>query len=212
MIVRWCRDVGIDFRLEVRDDAGVGDDLCSRADFDAVILGRDGDVDPGFILGAFTTARIGDGSETRYSDPLYDSLYAAQREALDPADPGDTTRRRTITDAMQKLLYRDDPSIVLWYEVNLQAYRTDAWTGYAPAPKGAGAPFWNQLRATYLALRPLPPAAPEPPGPAVVPWVVAGAARRRRRRRRPVAAPAAEAGRCRMTALTIETPTGEDAA
>ena len=174
MIVRWCRDVGIDFRLEVRDDAGVAGDLRSGADFDAVILGRDGHVDPGFALGAFTTARIDEGSETRYSDPLYDSLYAAQREALDPADPGDTTRRRTITDAMQKLLYRDDPSIVLWYEVNLQAYRTDAWTGYAPAPKGAGAPFWNQLRATYLALRPLPPAAPEPPGPAVVPWVVAG--------------------------------------
>ncbi len=75
---------------------------------------------------------------------------------------------------MQKLLYRDDPSIVLWYEVNLQAYRTDAWTGYALAPKGAGAPFWNQLRATYLALRPLRPAAPEPRGPAVLPWVVAG--------------------------------------
>ena len=88
-----------------------------------------------------TTARIDEGSETRYSDPLYDSLYAAQREALDPADPGDTTRRRNITDAMQKLLYRDDPSIVLWYEVSLQAYRTDAWTGYGAGPEGRGRPL-----------------------------------------------------------------------
>ena len=76
---------------------------------------------------------------------------------------------------MQKLLYRDDPSIVLWYEVNLQAFRTDAWTGYALAPKGAGAPFWNQLRATYLALRPLrAPRRRSPPAPAVLPWLVAG--------------------------------------
>ena len=175
MIVRWCRDVGIDLRLELRDEAGFSDDLYSRADFDVVIRIRGGDVDPGSILGAFTTARIGAGSETRYSDPLYDSLYAAQREALDPSDPGDTTRRRNITDAMQKLLYRDDPTIVLWYEVNGQAFRTDAWTGYALAPKGAGVPFWNRLRATYLALRPLPATAPEPPrGPAILPWVVAG--------------------------------------
>jgi peptide/nickel transport system substrate-binding protein len=175
MMVRWCRDVGIDLRLEVRDEAGFDDDLYARADFDAVIRGRDGGVDPGVALGAFTTARIGDGSETRYSDPLYDSLYVAQKEALDPAAPEDTTRRKKVTDAMQKLLYRDDPSIALWYEVNLQAYRTDAWTGYALAPKGAGAPFWNQLRATYLALRPLRAVAPEQPGPAVLPWVVAGA-------------------------------------
>ena len=60
---------------------------------------------------------------------------------------------------MQKILYRDDPYVVLWYNVNLQAYLTDKWTGYTLAPAGDGAPFWNQLRATYLALRPLQPAA-----------------------------------------------------
>ena len=83
-----------------------------------------------------------------------------QAEALDPADPEDITRRKAYTDAMQKILYRDDPYVVLWYNVNLQAYRTDRWTGYALAPAGDGAPFWNQLRATYIALRPLRPAAP----------------------------------------------------
>ena len=195
MIVRWCRDVGVEFRLQIRDEAGFRDDLYARADYDALIWSRDGAVDPGFVLAAFTTARIGDGSETRYSDPLYDGLYAAQREALDPDDPGDTERRKTITDAMQKFLYRDDPSIVLWYTTNLQAYRSDSWTGYAPAPAGAGAPFWNQLSATYLALRPLRAPAPDTRAPVIWPWVaaatlaVAGAAvLALLRRRRPGAA------------------------
>jgi peptide/nickel transport system substrate-binding protein len=174
MIVRWCRDVGLDLRLEVRDEADFSEDLHS-ADYDALIRSRDGAVDPGFILDTFTTARIGDGSETRYSDPLYDSLYVGQVEALDPMDPGDTTRRKNITDAMQKLLYRDDPSIVLWYRANLQAFRTDTWTGYALAPQGAGAPFWNRLVATYVALRPLRAPTPEPQAPAILPWVAAGA-------------------------------------
>lgn len=175
MIARWCRDVGIDLAIEVREEAGFSDDLHRHADFDAFLSTRVGDVDPGFLLDGFTTARIGEGSESRYSDPLYDSLYAAQREAIDPADPGDTTRRKNITDAMQKVLYRDDPSIVLWYEMDLQAFRTDRWTGYAPAPTDAGAPFWNQLHATYLALRPLRVVEPEPPAPAVLPWLAAGA-------------------------------------
>ena len=63
---------------------------------------------------------------------------------------------------MQKILYRDDPYVVLWYDVSLQAYRTDRWAGYALAPAGGGAPFLNQLRATYIALRPLPAPAPMP--------------------------------------------------
>ena len=36
---------------------------------------------------------------------------------------------------MQQILYRDSPYIILWYNVNLQAYRTDRWTGYDYVPK-----------------------------------------------------------------------------
>jgi peptide/nickel transport system substrate-binding protein len=98
-------------------------------------------------------------SDSQYSNRDYDRLFVRQAQALDPAHPDDITRRKAYTDAMQKILYRDDPYVVLWYNVNLQAYRTDKWTGYALAPSGDGAPFWNQLRATYIALRPLRPAA-----------------------------------------------------
>ena len=123
-------------------------------------------------------------SDSQYSNPDYDRLYVRQAQAVDPADPGDITQRKAVTDEMQKILYRDDPYVVLWYNVNLQAFRTDGWTGYAfGAGRRRSAPFWNQL-AHHLH-RPAPPAASAParprrPGPGCgrrwSPLVAAGAA------------------------------------
>jgi hypothetical protein len=55
---------------------------------------------------------------------------------------------------MQQILYRDNPYVILWYNVNLQAYRTDTWTGYHLVPADDGSPFWNMLRTTYIDLQP----------------------------------------------------------
>jgi peptide/nickel transport system substrate-binding protein len=159
MIVGWCRDVGIGLRLEHMDERSFSDAIFNDADYDLFVWSWGGDVDPGFILSTFTTSQIMGWSDSQYSNPDYDRLFVRQAQALDPAHPDDITQRKVYTDAMQKILYRDDPYVVLWYNVNLQAYRTDKWTGYALAPSGDGAPFWNQLRATYIALRPLRPAA-----------------------------------------------------
>ncbi len=160
MIVGWCRDVGIRLRLEHMDERAFGDAIRNDADYDLFVWSWGGDIDPGFILSTFTTQQIMGWSDSQYSDLDYDRLFVRQAEALDPAHPEDITQRKACTDAMQKILYRDDPYVLLWYNVNLQAYRTDTWTGYALAPSGAGAPFWNQLRATYIGLRPLRPSAP----------------------------------------------------
>ena len=43
--------------------------------------------------------------------------------------------------------------MILWYNVNLQAFRTDKWTGYDTVPVKDGAPFFNLTRATYLDLK-----------------------------------------------------------
>jgi peptide/nickel transport system substrate-binding protein len=175
IIVGWCRDIGIRLRLQHMDERAFSDAIFDDADYDLFVWSWGGDVDPGFILSTFTTAQIMGWSDSQYSDRAYDRLFVKQAEALDPAHPEDITRRKAYVDAMQKILYRDNPYIVLWYAVNLQAYRTDRWTGYAPAPSAGGAPFWNQLRATYISLRPLRPAAPSPRTSPVV-WVAALAA------------------------------------
>ena len=69
---------------------------------------------------------------------------------------------------MQKVLYRDDPYVVLWYNVNLQAYRTDrvdrvrSWR-----PSGDGAPVLEpaarhlrRAAAAAAGARAQPPAPP----------------------------------------------------
>jgi len=172
MIVGWCRDVGIRLRLEHTDEQAFSDAIFDDADYDLFVWSWGGDVDPGFILSTFTTSQIMGWSDSQYSNEDYDRLFVKQAEALDPAHPEDITRRKVYIDAMQKILYRDDPYVVLWYNVNLQAYRTDRWTGYALAPTGGGAPFWNQLRASYIGLRPLQALrAPTPAPGASQAWV-----------------------------------------
>ena len=172
MIVGWCRDVGIRLRLQHMDEATFSDAIFNDADYDLFVWSWGGDVDPGFILSTFTTTQIKGWSDSQYSNPEYDRLYVRQARAVDPAHPDDITRRKAITDEMQKILYRDDPYVVLWYNVNLQAFRTDRWTGYASAPSGDGAPFFNQLRGTYIDLRPLRGAPARPPASKAWVWAV----------------------------------------
>lgn len=170
MIVGWCRDVGIRLQLQHMDEAAFSAAIFDDADYDLFVWSWGGDVDPGFILSTFTTQQIMGWSDSQYSNAEYDRLYVRQAKAIDPAHPDDITQRKAITDEMQKILYRDDPYVVLWYNVNLQAFRTDRWTGYTPAPSGDGAPFLNQLRTTYIDLRPLRGAPVQPPASKAWVW------------------------------------------
>jgi len=146
-----------------------------NADYDLFIWSWRGDIDPGFMLSTFTTTQILNWGDSQYSNPEYDDLYVAQAEALDPAKPDDPTARKAITDKLQAMLYRDTPYVILWYNVNLQAFRTDKWTGYGTVPVKDGAPFFNLTRTTYLDLKPRAAAAAAPSGGS--PWVyVLGAA------------------------------------
>ena len=78
-----------------------------------------------------TTGQVLNGSDSEYSNPAYDALYVQQAAAVDPA------KRKQIVDQMQQILYRDAPYVILWYNVNVQAYRTDTWTGYVSVPPGS---------------------------------------------------------------------------
>ena len=136
------------------DEAAFGDEVYDNADYDMFIWNWGGDIDPGFMLSTFTSEQILNWGDSQYSNPEYDRLYDRQAQAVDPEKPGDPTARKAITDQMQAILYRDSPYSILWYKLNLQAWRTDTWTGYHPVPEQDGAPFWNMMRTTYIDLRP----------------------------------------------------------
>ncbi len=153
-IVSYAKDVGIQLKLITKDEGAFNDDWYDDFNYDIYLWSWGGDIDPGFMLSVFTTGQIQGWSDSQYSNPEYDELYVQQQQAVNPDDPGDPTRRNEITDEMQAILYRDNPYVILWYNVNLQAYRTDKWTGYRLIPAGDGSPFWNMLRTTYIDLQP----------------------------------------------------------
>lgn len=57
--------------------------------------------------------------------PEHDGQDAEQLQAVDPEDPSDPTKRAEIVHEMQEALCRDSHCIVLWHDINLQAWRTD---------------------------------------------------------------------------------------
>jgi peptide/nickel transport system substrate-binding protein len=97
-------------------------------DYDMYVWGWGPDPDPDFILSTFTSGQCGSWSDTCYSNPEYDQLYTDQQS------PDSRDQRKQIVDQMQNMIYDDIPEIVLFYSNDLQAYRSDRWTGWVPQP------------------------------------------------------------------------------
>ena len=149
-ISAYLKDVGIGITLQVMDENAFTNANYDNADDDLYIWSWTADIDPGYILSVFTTDQILNSSDSEYADPVYDKLYTAQAQAVIPAE------RKRIIDQMQQILYRDSPYSILWYNVLIQAFRTDKWTGYSHVPRGNdGAAFRNMLRTTYIDLKPV---------------------------------------------------------
>jgi len=149
-ISAYLKDVGIGITLQVMDENAFTNANYDNADDDLYIWSWTADIDPGYILSVFTTDQILNSSDSEYANPVYDKLYTAQAQAVIPAE------RKRIIDQMQQILYRDSPYSILWYNVLIQAFRTDKWTGYSHVPRGNdGAAFRNMLRTTYIDLKPV---------------------------------------------------------
>ncbi len=90
-----------------------------------ILWGWVSDPDPGYLLSVTTTDEIPTGnSETGYSNPEYDALYAQQATTLDPEE------RRALIWEMQRIIHEDVVYIIPFYDQAIQAYRTDRFTGW----------------------------------------------------------------------------------
>jgi peptide/nickel transport system substrate-binding protein len=149
MITTWHKDVGIEAELNIADEGAFGDRVYDNADHDMYIWSWGGDLDPGFMLSCFTTTQILNWSDSEYSNAEYDAMYGQQAAAVD------RDQRVEIVHQMQEHLYNEAPYIILWYNVDVQAYRTDKWTGYELVPAKDGRPVWTFLRGTYMNVKPV---------------------------------------------------------
>jgi len=133
LVAEEAADVGIQYDVQVVStdklyDLTVREENGKPApDYDTFIWGWGGDpYDPSFLLGILTTGEIGGSSDAYYSNPTYDRLYKEQ------AGEFDTGARKEIIQRMVALTQRDLPYLVLTYDPNLQAYRTDRVANVEP--------------------------------------------------------------------------------
>jgi peptide/nickel transport system substrate-binding protein len=141
----WLKQIGIQLNSQVMTEGKFTDDWYAN-DFDMYMWGWGPDPDPDFIASTYTSGQCDSWSDTCYQNPTYDALYQQQRVAIDPNE------RKRILDQMQQIIYQDVPEVVLYDAEDLQAYRTDRWTGFVNQPQPQGYKLYAYGNYSYLSL------------------------------------------------------------
>lgn len=120
----WA-EIGITLEMQAVDPDALTAQCCPAFDFDLMLWGWGSDPDPSALLYVYTSEAIPTGSsETGYSNPAYDELYAKQQTTLD------FEARKAIVWEMQKIVHDDVVYIIPYYERATQAFRTDRFSGW----------------------------------------------------------------------------------
>ena len=169
-IAAWFEQIGIKVDASVTEEGQLIDQLLppeadGKAQFDMFIWGWVGDPDPNSLLKFFLAEEIGVSSDSFYENPKYDELYQAQRRESDEG------KRKDLLAQMQELIYVEAPYHVVYYDSQLDAYRTDQFTGWRNQPAANGTPLFGQgsfgywgLQAVAAAETPTPEASATPAG------------------------------------------------
>lgn len=166
MIKGYLRDVGIDTTLETVDDGALTDRIYDGGRFDMFIWGWGGDVDPTTMLRILSGDQVGNLNDCYYSNPAYDELIYKQSTVIQPEE-----RQKVVWEA-QRLIYEDAPYIILFYDTDIQAYRTDRVGGLQPVC-GSGPIFYANTTHNYLNAVPVNSAEEASGGGGTMLWVLA---------------------------------------
>lgn len=147
LIKDMLEEVNIAITVSVIDEGTLTDRIYD-GDFDMFIWGWYVDVDPSSILKIATTDEIMSWSDSFYSNPVYDELHLVQQRTMDRDE------RRELILEMQRIFYEDSPYIMLSYDPELQAYRTDRYEGWVRNPR-TGPVIYTNVIDTYEQLRPI---------------------------------------------------------
>jgi len=148
MIASDCKAVGISIINETMDDGALADEIYAGT-YDMFIWGWGGDLDPSVMLAILKTDEIGNLNETYFSNARYDELYEEQLNMIDEEE------RQAAVFEMQKIAYEEAPYLILVYDNNLQAIRSDRWEGFKRIPKDTGLFFMNLTHDNYINVKPV---------------------------------------------------------
>ena len=134
--------------------------IIGKGDYDMFAWGWTPFVDPDPELSYFQCDQVSKDAkdptnyynDANWCDPVYDALYKRQHVELDHAK-----RRRTLVHQMLTRFYRSAGYDVLSYSPDLQAYRTDRFTGWLHQPAKIGPVMFSNTSPTYANLKPVKP-------------------------------------------------------
>ena len=140
----WYGQLGIKLQTQVLDSATLTDLLLppeaggagNLAKYDIELWGWSGNPDPNGLLQIFKCDAIGGSSDSNYCNKQYDSMYEAETKAKSNEE------RKPILAQMQNLIYDQAVYDILYYDSNLDAYRTDRFAGWRNQPSN-GTPLFS---------------------------------------------------------------------
>jgi len=164
LVAGWFTKLGLRIDLEVMDEAAIFDRIYNyhgdtfTPDYDLLLWYWDSEPDPNFILSVLTSGQVGWGSDTQWSDPRYDRLYARQQTTMDQQ------ARKQVVWRMQEVVLRQSPYIPLTYPQWLEGFNTGQWRGWVRSPADVGPVIYSMYNVdTYLSVEPFA-TAPEADG------------------------------------------------
>jgi peptide/nickel transport system substrate-binding protein len=151
LIQGWWEQLGIGVDAYVTEEGKLLEDLLppisdGPADFDIELWGWVGDPDPTSLLNVLRSEEIGNFSDSFWENARYDELFLLQRAEADEA-----TRKAQITE-MQQIAYDEAPYIIMYYDAELHAYRTDKFAGWKDQPTEGGTPLFGYGSGGYNVL------------------------------------------------------------
>jgi peptide/nickel transport system substrate-binding protein len=147
LLAGYLDKVGIKLRIELMTENAMYEKVYA-GDVDIYSTGWYAEPDPAFVLSVVTVGSSGGYNDTGYESPTYDKIYNEQIATLD------STKRAELVDQLQQIAYEDAPYIPIWYDPEVQAWRSDRFTGWTQAPSGGGV-LYNYLYDTYVKLTPV---------------------------------------------------------
>lgn len=156
-VAGWLEDIGIEVKPKIVSEDALTE-IIGEGTFDMFEWGWVVEPDPDYQLSTFTCANRSykDGgnvfanlSDSFFCDKGYDALYAQQKEQIDPAERAGTVKE------MQRILYEQAPYVVTFYYDNLEAYRSDRFTGFTPQPEPDGSLLFQYGTHSYRSIRPV---------------------------------------------------------
>lgn len=149
-IKEWWGQLGIGVDAYQSEEGKLLEDLLpppdGPANFDIELWGWVGDPDPTSLLNVLRSEEIGNLSDSFWSNARYDELFLQQRAEVDAA------KRFEMIREMQQIAYDEAPYIIMYYDAELHAYRTDRFGGWTNQPTDGGTPLfgYGSIGYSYL--------------------------------------------------------------